>query len=99
MVSAFFLALLDVDKEEIMKDYLLTNQHTSRNELKLLAPLKLVEPEKREEILSLFQAKPEYLEAAWTAIEENFGSMDAFLETQLGITSEIKTELQAKVFV
>lgn len=99
LVSAFFLALLDVDKEEITKDYLLTNQHTSRNELKLLAPLKLVEPEKREEILSLFQAKPEYLEAAWTAIEENFGSMDAFLETQLGITPEIKTELQAKVFV
>lgn len=95
LVSALFLAMMDVDFQEIRADYLMTNDVMHRSEMKALFPMLLMKKEKAEKVRRLFQARPEYLEAAWQAIETEYGSMDAFLE-RIGVDEKTKAKMQNK---
>ena len=96
--AAMLLAALGVPKETIMQDYLLSQAYSEELIKNTLA---------RVRIVSLFQIDPEvlrpilgveasYLEAAYSEIEKEYGSLQAYLERGLGIDRETKRRLQEK---
>jgi len=90
LVSMMVLSMLNVDRETIMDDYLLTNEvNEARAEMMYLKVLE----RKRDEayaraIRESFLAKREYLQAAFDAIDSSFGGMDGYLHGALGISEE-----------
>lgn len=98
LVSALFLALMDVDRETILKDYVATNDVPSKNKKRYYWLVRVVtnSKEKADSILYMFEANERFLGAALDAIDETYGSMDAFLENQLGISKEQKATFQEK---
>lgn len=74
VVIAVILNALGIDKEIIFKDYLLTNERPvffGNQDL----------PKEVQEILAdYFSAKPEYLQAAFDYIKEQYGSIEDFLK-------------------
>jgi protein-tyrosine phosphatase len=50
------------------------------------------------ELLSpLFEARAEYLAAAFETIEETWGGVEAYLEQGLGVTPEIRERLRGRL--
>ncbi|MFX5812870.1 tyrosine-protein phosphatase, partial [Acinetobacter baumannii] len=45
---------------------------------------------------SMITVKPSYLEATWQAITKQYGSIDAFLEKELGVGKKEKEILRKK---
>ena len=75
VVSAVILTALGIDKETIYQDYLLTNEKPLYYKKLALE----MDPESREIFLDYFQAKKEYLDAAFDEINKIYGSFDKFL--------------------
>ncbi|MGN0521867.1 MAG: tyrosine-protein phosphatase [Eubacterium sp.] len=96
--SALFLSLLDVDTEAIYKDYLMTNSASSKNAKKYyyLVLLMTKSREKAEEIKKIFSAEREYLDSAFSAINDMYSGVDSFLQSKLGITQEVKAQMKEK---
>ena len=96
IVSALFLSLLDVSYEEVMKDYLMTNDVPSKNKGHYYRLVLFLTRDKKKAdlLLPIFEARKEYLESAFNAINETYGSVDNFLKEQLCITDEIKQKMK-----
>ena len=75
VVTAVILTALGIDKEIIYQDYLLTNEKPLYYKKMALE----MDPESREIFLEYFQAKKEYLDAAFDEINKIYGSFDNFL--------------------
>lgn len=101
--AAIILAALGVSRDTIMEDYLLTAQYyPPANELEYLA--QKYSPKTEGEIdYSVFQAlmesREQYLGAALEAIDENFDSIDHYLESALGLTDKHRDELVARYII
>ena len=75
VLSAVILTALGIDKETIYQDYLLTNEKPLYYKKMALE----MDEESREIFLDYFQAKKEYLDAAFDEIIKTYGSFDNFL--------------------
>ena len=75
VVTAVILTALGINKDIIYKDYLLTNEKPLYYKKMALE----MDPESREIFLEYFQAKKEYLDAAFDEINKIYGSFDNFL--------------------
>ncbi len=53
-------------------------------------------PEVMELLSPLFDARAEYLAAAFETIEEKWGGVDAYLEQGLGVTPEVRERLRER---
>ncbi len=98
LVSALFLSILGVPYETIMEDYLLTNEVPSKNKNRYykLVLFATRSRKRADSILPLFEAHEEFLNSSFDAINNEFGGIDNFLETELGITKEKREELRNK---
>ena len=98
IVSALWLSILGVPYDEIMKDYMLTNDVPSKNKARYYKLVLLATRDKKQAdaILPLFEAHESFLDSAFNAINENFGGVDSFIENELGISKEKRIELQNK---
>lgn len=96
MISALFLSLLDVDRETIFENYLLSNQYGRRKAKKYYTLVVLVKHNKEyaKKAYGVFIADRKYMEAAFDAIEAHSGSIEAFLKDRIGITDEQKEKLK-----
>jgi protein-tyrosine phosphatase len=93
--AALILYALGVNEETIIKDYELTNQYRKElNEqtVKLMTAQGVPENSAR----SMMAAKAEYLNAAFDAIKKQFGSVDLFLEKEIGLDAGKRKLLQSK---
>jgi protein-tyrosine phosphatase len=93
--AALILYALDVNEETIMSDYELTNEfRKALNEqtVKMMTTQGLPEGSAR----SMMAANPEYLKSAFASIASKFGSVDKFLENEIGLTQDKKEELKRK---
>lgn len=52
--------------------------------------------EKASGLKGVFRAEEEYLDSAFSAINESYGSVDSFIKDRLGISDDIKQQLQSK---
>lgn len=94
LVSAAIEHCLGISDEQIMDDYLLTNEHPVIPPQ--LAAIGQILPEDQQVALKdLFIAKEDYLNAALDAINENYGGFDGFLEQVCGVDAEKKARIRA----
>ena len=87
--SALILMALGVSREVIARDYALSNQYRRDLTFQIGGA---VSP---EVMTALTQAHPDYLAAAFRAIDDDWGSDDAYLRHALGFSDERRQALQA----
>lgn len=95
--GALILMLLDVPRETIMEDYLLTNGQLTpaitHLEQKLTQDYPGIDLAVFHQIMA---ADERYLQAVFDEIDRRYDSMNSFFYDQFGITSQLRTDLQAK---
>ena len=93
---AVTLLALGVEREAIVADYLESNATHRRYQLRRpdgsAPPAR--SPEVTELLSPLFDARAEYLQAAFDTIDEHWGSVEAYLEQGLGVTPQLRARLQ-----
>ncbi len=96
--TAFLLWALDVPEETIYEDYRLVNELTGAVVDKELARIRARIPDERllECLRSLMQVQDSYLRSVQNEILADYGSMDAFLEREMGLDREARTRLREK---
>jgi protein-tyrosine phosphatase len=97
--SAVLLMALGVPRETILADFLLTNVYTEKQAQKMVWVIRFASFFRLSaaDIRPLFGVQPGYLQAAFDAIDEHFGSDDAFLRDGLGLQDEARAELRAQL--
>lgn len=97
ILTLLILTVLGAREEDIEKDYLFTNVARDKNYEKTFERfLRLADgdEERARELTHDHRAKPENLTAFREAVEEGYGSMDAFVRDQLGISDEQREEIR-----
>ncbi|MEH6758093.1 MAG: tyrosine-protein phosphatase [Parasphingorhabdus sp.] len=104
--AALLLTALGVPRETVLYDYSLTERVTKQDFLKEIEeeesshsayaflaklPPELVKP--------LMASDPYYLETAFAAIEARYGSVDLFIEQELGVTPAIREKMRKNLLV
>ena len=79
--AALFLASLGVDEKTIFDDYLLSNKQLEDKYKSLTDRLPQLKP--------LFEVRPQYLRAAFDKINEDHGSIEAYLRDVLDVDTEL----------
>ncbi|WP_327351928.1 tyrosine-protein phosphatase [Streptomyces sp. NBC_01304] len=94
---AVTLLALGVEREAIETDYLESNAAHRRYKVKRTSDSpEAMSPEVMELLSPLFDARVEYLRAAFDTIEETWGSVDRYLEEGLKVTPEVRERLREK---
>lgn len=93
--TALLLHCLGASREDIMQDYLLTNEQVGSHAQSILAK---VRPYVSEDRLALVQSmllvEQSYLESFWAGIERRFGSVNEFVR-RCGVTENDEQKLRA----
>lgn len=99
LLSAVLLLALGVERSTIMEDYLLTNRvNAAKSERYYQITLAAGRTESEAKtIRDIFLAKEEYLEAAFSAIDTQYGNDDAFLYDGLNIPQKLIVRFQSSV--
>ena len=89
LLAALTHHLAGVRREDLVEDYLLTNSAPSQAEMapriaRLIETLTGKTPSD-EAVRVAMGVRPDYLETALAAIDQRYGSLDAYLETALGV--------------
>jgi protein-tyrosine phosphatase len=88
--AALLLGALGVSRDDIVQDYLLTNQ------LYVRSPL--VEARGPAHVMDvLWGVRPAFLEAAFTTIEQDFGGLPRYLESAMGLGPRDLDQLRASL--
>ncbi len=88
LAAALLLHALGVDGEVVMQDYLLTNQLYK-------VPALYASPLPTEVSRVLWGVQPEFLQAAFEAMDADFGGLDGYLEKGLGLDAAQREKLRA----
>lgn len=98
--SVIVQSLLGVQAEDILEDYLMTNEYLKPETEKMRGMIRMLMGKSRfgEELDKafgyLFGAHKEFLDAAYSRAQELFGSFDGYLSKGLGITQDERERLQ-----
>lgn len=97
--AALVLLVLGVPEETVFEDYLMTNRYRADFQRFVLrwVPLYSFFRTDPEDLLPLLEARREYLQASFDAIEELHGSLETYLRDELGVTRRIRAALRAKL--
>ncbi len=97
--AALVLLALGVPEETVYEDYLATNRYRAEYNTMVLrwVPLYSLFRTEKDDLLPLLDARREYLEASLQEIRYRWGSIDAYLEDELGLTSERRETLRANL--
>jgi protein-tyrosine phosphatase len=91
IVSALLLFALGVPEETIYADYMLSNDC-----LVAFREAAIAEPG-WEHTGPLWETKRDYLDGAFSAICDKYGSVESYLQGAIGLTHEMRTELKARL--
>ncbi|GAA3847333.1 tyrosine-protein phosphatase [Streptomyces coacervatus] len=95
---AVTLLALGVEREAIVADYLESNAKHRRYKVhRSSSSAAAYSPEVMELLGPLFEARAEYLMAAFDTIEETWGDVDTYLEQGLGLTPELREVLRERL--
>lgn len=100
-VVAAVLQALGIAEEDIVSDYLMTNQSYDAACRRFSGRLHLAELEKRSPgaMHVLLMAHPHYLDASFDRIARDWGGFDAYLQEMAGIGPEEKEHLRSSFLV
>lgn len=96
--TALVLSALNVSRDVIMKDYLLTNTFLQKETDGLVAEVAKFSSstEVQEAAAILNRVEESYLLMVFQSIDKNYGSMEAFLEQRMALTKEKRELLKEK---
>jgi protein-tyrosine phosphatase len=95
---AVTLLALGVEREAIVDDYLKSNAKHRRYKVhRSSSAASAYSPEVMELLSPLFDARAEYLAAAFDTIEETWGGVDTYLQKGLGLTPETRERLRERL--
>ncbi|MER6562488.1 tyrosine-protein phosphatase [Streptomyces sp. NPDC001027] len=95
---AVTLLAVGVEREAILGDYLESNAKHRRYKVHRSATSAAAySPEVMELLGPLFDARAEYLEAAFETVEQTWGGVDAYLEQGLGLSPETRARLRERL--
>ncbi|MEU5365425.1 tyrosine-protein phosphatase [Streptomyces sp. NPDC005925] len=95
---AVTLLALGVERDAIAEDYLKSNAKHRRYKVRRSATsASAYSPEVMELLDPLFDARAEYLAAAFDTIQDTWGGVPAYLENGLGVTPEIRERLRERL--
>ncbi|MFF2425397.1 tyrosine-protein phosphatase [Streptomyces mirabilis] len=95
---AVTLLALDVERDAIVADYLESNATHRRYKVRRNGSSEAARsPEVMELLSPLFDARAEYLTAAFETIEATWGGIDVYLERGLGVTPEQRERLRERL--
>ena len=96
--AALLLELAGVDRETILADYLLTNEVSSATREKYLA---LIGEHLGADKVAVYEptmvVEPSFLDAAYAAVAEDFGAVDNYLRSGLGLSDEVLARLRDRL--
>ncbi len=95
--AAIVLRALGVPSEKVMEDYLLSNRflQSRADRYSLMASVASFFRTPREEVRALLEVRPEYLEAAFAAIDERYGSFERYLHEGLDLDANSLERLRS----
>jgi len=95
--TLLLLSAINVGRDTIMEDYLLSNYYRYEMNQQRLKRLRYASIIKRklniETIAPLMIVDRRYINAAYNAIEQQYGSVDVFLEQEYGLNADKRAEL------
>ena len=98
IASALILSALDVPRETIMQDYMLTNEVSGVDQgIAFIAQAfsaragRQVDPEALRPLVGVEEI---YLQTSFDTIEKAYGSVEAYLEQEMGLTEEKRAQLK-----
>ncbi|MGW0816748.1 tyrosine-protein phosphatase [Streptomyces viridiviolaceus] len=95
---AVTLLALGVERDAILDDYLKSNaKHRRYKVRRSSSSASAYSPEVMELLSPLFDARAEYLAAAFETVEETWGGVDAYLEQGLRITPQTRERLRERM--
>lgn len=95
---AVTLLAVGVEREAIIADYLESNAKHRRYKVhRSGSSASGYSPEVMELLCPLFDARAEYLQAAFDTIEEIWGGVDTYLEKGLGVTPQTRERLRERL--
>ena len=86
VAAAVLLSILGVGREQIVEDYMLTNDRLTDQSSTFQLRLAEYPEESRDVLLALGLAKPDYIELALDVIDRDFGGIDAYARHQLSLS-------------
>ena len=105
VATALILEAVGVDRETIMEDFILTNEISRAEEKSVLLAKDRKKPSAGSRVATgpsasawfpIVGVQPEMLQAFYASVDEQYGSMDAFL-TELGVDQEARSVLAASL--
>ncbi|TLV04123.1 tyrosine-protein phosphatase [Dyadobacter luticola] len=100
IVSALILSILHVDRETIMKEYLMSNYYRAEKNSRTLGKAKAGKIIKRkmdlDAITVLITVDESFMQAVFDTIDQRYGGMDNFIKNQLGYDATARSELVLK---
>lgn len=98
LAAAIILTILGVDREDILADYLKTNELRREENTRLLENLKKqgISEEQRSSIEIALTVNAEFLETAYQTAEKQYGSFAGYINQALKVTKEEEEELQRR---
>lgn len=97
--AAIILLALGVSKAQVMEDYLLTAKYFNlEKEVDRIAK-KYDLGMNPSAVRPMLEVHPEYLQAALDAIDENYPSLEAYLEQHLGVDAQAREKLKAMYLI
>ncbi|BFH71357.1 protein-tyrosine-phosphatase [Paenibacillus dendritiformis] len=98
LVAALLLLTLGVPLDTVMTDYLLTNRYLNTGLLRSKTAAKLGTGKVSNEVLdAVWEARSEYLEAAFAEIGREYGDIGRFVSESLGLSAEEIAALKDKL--
>jgi protein-tyrosine phosphatase len=97
--AAALLLALGVPRDTVMQDYLLTNGFSQAATDHMLTVLRVASffRTNPDDARPLFEARREYLQAAFDEIDSRYGSDEAYLRDGLGLDAATRSRLQANL--
>jgi len=97
--AALILMALEVPRELIFEDYLLSNRYIDLDAdlERIRANYRIDRSFKDQHLQPMLQVKREYLETAFEEIDRNYSSELEYLEQSIGIDSKLRERLQSRL--
>lgn len=97
IVSALILSILRVERETIVKEYLMSNYYRRVKTEKLLGKAKMakvIKPKMDLKAIEVFMTVDEsYIRAVFDVIDKEYGGIDEFIQNQLGIDDAMRARI------
>lgn len=95
---AITLLALGVEREAVVADYLESNAKHRRYKVhRSSSHASAYSPEVMDLLSPLFDARAEYLQAAFETIDETWGDVDTYLDKGLKVTPEVRSRLRDRL--